>query len=105
MRNLRVFLELFFIMGINWISESVSFFVGWNFKENWDHPMIILIDSINWFIGVLILLIFCSKSTNRNLVRNVVCQNREDLEYYNLARTFSTQLSDKEETFRVMETK
>lgn len=104
MRNLRVFLELFFIMGINWISESVSFFIGWKFKENWDHPLIVFINSINWIIGVLILLIFCSKSTNRNLVRNLFCQDREDLEYYNLARTFSTQLSDKEETFRVMET-
>ena len=86
MRNLRVFLELFFIMGINWASKSVSFFIAWQYRENWDHPLIVFINSINWFISVFILLIFCSKSTNRNL---------EDLEYYSLARTFSTQLSDK----------
>jgi len=103
MRNFRVFLELVFLMGINWISECVSFFVGWQDKENWDHVLLVFFTSINGLIGVFILLLFCYKSTNRGLVKNLFCQYGEDPEYYNLARTFSTQLSDKDETFRVVE--
>ena len=80
------------------------FFVGWKDKENWDHPLLVFISSINWVMGILMLVLFCSKSTNRNLVRNLILQHGEDPEYYNLARTFSTQLSDKDETFRVLET-
>jgi len=104
MRNFRVFIELFFLMGINWISESVVFFVGWTDKDDWDHPLLVLLSSINWLIGVFIFLLFCSKSMNRNLVRNLLFGQRDEPDYYNLARTFSTQLSDKEETFRVIET-
>eukprot|EP00092_Neocalanus_flemingeri_P008481 GFUD01009138.1.p1 GENE.GFUD01009138.1~~GFUD01009138.1.p1 ORF type:complete len:554 (+),score=92.28 GFUD01009138.1:111-1772(+) len=103
MRNFRVFLELVFIMGINWISEIVVFFVGWKAQYYWDHPLLVFVSSINWLIGIFILLLFCSKSTNRNLVRNLLFQSREDPDYYNLARTFSTQLSDKDETFRVLD--
>ena len=80
------------------------FFVGWKYKDDWDHPLLVFISSINWAMGIFILVLFCSKSTNRNLVRNLILQHGEDPEYYNLARTFSTQLSDKDETFRVLET-
>ena len=79
-------------------TESVSFFVGWQDKENWDHVLLVFFTSINGLIGVFILLLFCYKSTNRGLVKNLFCQYGEDPEYYNLARTFSTQLSDTDET-------
>lgn len=104
MRNFRVFIELFFLMGINWISEIVAFFVSWLDKDDWNHILLVLINSINWLIGVFILFLFCSKSMNCNLVKNLLFGQREEPDYYNLARTFSTQLSDKEETFRVIET-
>jgi hypothetical protein len=51
--------------------------------------MIVFINSINWLIGVFILLLFCSKLTNRNLVRKLFLKEEEDL-----AITCSTQLSD-----------
>jgi len=101
MRNFNIFIELVFVMGIHWISESVDFFVGWKFPDVWDHPLIVTLNSINWFSGVFILILFFSKSNNRNLVRSISCKDDDNLSYYDLAGTFSTQLSDKEETFKI----
>jgi len=101
MRNFTVFVDLVFVMGTHWISESVTFFVGWLFPHSWNHPLIVTLNSINWFSGVFILLLFLSKKDNKNLVRSIFCQDDDNLSYYDLAGTFSTQLSDKEEIFKV----
>jgi len=100
-RNFTVFVELVFVMGIHWISESVSFFVNWLSPNNWNHPLIVTLNSINWFSGVFILLLFLSKNNNKNLVRSIFCQEDDNLSYYDLAGTFSTQLSAKEEVFNI----
>jgi len=101
MRNFTVFVELVFVMGIHWMSESADFFVAWLLPNYRNHPLIVTLNSINWFSGVFILLLFFSKTSNKNLVRNISCQDEDNLSYYDLAGTFSTQLSDKEEIFKV----
>ena len=81
--------------------QSADFFVAWLLPNYRNHPLIVTLNSINWFSGVFILLLFFSKTNNKNLMRSICCQDEDNLSYYDLAGTFSTQLSDKEEIFKV----
>jgi len=91
LRNFRILLELIFPMGINWFSEVITFFIGWQYPAYWDHPLLILINSVNWIIGVILLLAFCWKLNNRNLIRKIFLGEESDI---GSGRTFNTQLSE-----------
>jgi len=91
LRNFRILLELIFLMGINWFSEGITFFIGWQYPAYWDHPLLILINSVNWIIGVILLLAFCWKLNNRNLIRKIFLGEESDI---GSGRTFNTQLSE-----------
>jgi len=91
LRNFRILLELIFLMGINWFSEVISFVIEWQYPSYWDHPLLALINSVNWIIGVILLLAFCCKVNNRNLIRKIFLGEERDID---TGRTFNTQLSD-----------
>jgi len=91
LRNFRILVELIFLMGINWFSEVISFFIGWQYPTYWDHPLLTLINSVNWIIGVILLLAFCCKVSNRNHIRKYFLGEEKDND---TGRTFDTQLSN-----------
>jgi len=91
LRNFRILVELIFLMGINWFSEVIYFFIEWQYPAYWDHPLLTLIISFNWIIGVILLLAFCCKVNNRNLIRKIFLGEEKDND---TGRTFNTQLSD-----------
>jgi len=98
MRNCRVFAELVFLMGINWASESVTFFVGWKMKDHWNHPALVFFSSINSSIGILMLIICFSKRANRDIIKN---QFVRQTEVFDSHRTVSSQCSTQEDGFEL----
>jgi len=73
----RIFLELFFLMGVNWISESASFFVQWLSPTNWNHKSLFILEIINWSIGIILFILFFCKENNRYLVMEFIFPDSE----------------------------
>merc|ERR1711936_1169055 len=77
-QSYRLFLELFFIMGVNWIAESASFFVDWLRPGEGEHPVLILLEIINWSIGVIMFIFFICKASNRALLAEMLPSSSVD---------------------------
>merc|ERR1712110_1222044 len=92
MKTYRIFIELFFIMGVNWIAESASFFVDWVHPGTPEHPVLILLEIINWSIGVIMFIFFICKASNRALVAEMLPSSFVDEDAVTL-RTYSSQIS------------
>lgn len=107
--NYRIAAELFFLMGINWITEvsllstlpvtdndlcfqSASFLINWLDKQKWDHAVCTILDCINWSIGIIILLFFLCKFSNRKLVRNLLVSPSSSNE--NITKSLNSQASN-----------
>eukprot|EP00092_Neocalanus_flemingeri_P001980 GFUD01002113.1.p1 GENE.GFUD01002113.1~~GFUD01002113.1.p1 ORF type:complete len:839 (-),score=120.69 GFUD01002113.1:119-2635(-) len=98
MRNCRVLTELVFLMGINWLSESVTFFVSWLAGKHWDFPLLVFLSSINWSIGIFMLLLFFSKKVSRKMIKNLIDGTADNLDSH---RTVSTQDSNRDEGYEL----
>ena len=107
--NYRIAAELFFLMGINWITEvsllstlpvtdndlcfqSASFLINWLDKQKWDHAVCTILDCINWSIGIIILVFFLCKFSNRKLVRNLLVSPSSSNE--NITKSLNSQASN-----------
>jgi len=85
-----IFVEFLFLMGVNWTSESASFFVKWLDPENWDHPILLWLEIVNWSIGIILFILFIRKQSNRSLVLDLIRSGDGDSV---TLRTYSSQLS------------
>jgi len=91
--NYKISAELFFLMGINWIAESIQFFLSWLVKPGWNHhPVFQFLDFFNWSIGLIILLFFLCKASNRGLIRNLYDSPFTSNE--NISKSLSSQISN-----------
>lgn len=106
--NYKIAAEFFFLMGINWITEvsfpppeiyiihqyfqSISFFVGWLDKPSLNHPVFQFLDFINWSIGLIILVFFFCKPSNRRLLRNLYVSPLSSNE--NISKSLTSQVSN-----------
>ena len=68
-QKIAIVLEFSLIMGMTWMSEFIIFVVGWQFKEQWNHPLNWIFSSINWLTGFIILIAFLLKQGNRKLIK------------------------------------
>jgi len=85
-----IFVEFLFIMGVNWISESASFFVRWLDPKHWDHWILFMLEIINWNIGVIMFILFIRKQSNRSMILDHFRSSEGDSV---TLRTYSSQLS------------
>ena len=101
-----IFVEFLFIMGVNWISEvneikrckivhliffqSASFFVKWLDPPHWDNTILFVLEIINWNIGIIMLILFIKKQSNRSMILDLLRSSEGDSV---TLRTYSSQLS------------
>jgi len=93
LRNLRVCAELVVLMGLNWLSEVIDFFIDWYRNEDFTHPMLSFFGYINWSIGILILILFLLKPSNRSFLRNWCLVEVDELERDIFTRSVSFESS------------
>ena len=82
---------LSFIDGDN-ILQSASFFVDWVYPGTPEHPILILLEIINWSIGLIMFVFFICKAGNRALVAEMLPSSLVDEDAVTL-RTYSSQIS------------
>ena len=82
---------LSFIDGDN-ILQSASFFVDWVYPGTPEHPILILLEIINWSIGLIMFVFFICKASNRALVADMLPSSLVDEDAVTL-RTYSSQIS------------
>ena len=110
-RNYKIAAELFFLMGINWITEvtpnsqsgrkemitffpqSASFMVGWFDKPHWNHPVFQVLDFVNWSIGIILLVFFLCKLSNRSLIKTLLLGSSSTNEG-SMVKTMTSQVSN-----------
>jgi len=92
-RNLRVCAELVVLMGLNWLPEVIQFFIDWYRMESFEHPILKFFGYINWSIGILILILFLSKPSNRSFLRNWCLVEVDELERDIITRSVSIESS------------
>jgi len=64
MKHLKLIMSLFFIMGVPWILDVISFFIGKGEHDQRIQNIEIVLDLVNLMSGLLIFIIFvCKKST------------------------------------------
>merc|ERR1719483_583817 len=93
--NIKVCIQFFFVMGITWLADILSFFVEWLVPRSWSHPALLVVNSINWGSGVIILMLFVSKSSNRDLLKNYLTPSTSQENIYEgLQATVSTHVAN-----------
>ena len=76
----------------NYILQSASFFVDWVQPGSPEHPILILLEIINWSIGLIMFVFFICKASNRALMAEMLPSSLVDEESVTL-RTYSSQIS------------
>ena len=72
--------------------QSASFFVDWVHPGTPEHPVLVLLEIINWSIGVIMFIFFICKASNRALVAEMLPSSFVDEDAVTL-RTYSSQIS------------
>ena len=53
-------------------TQSASFMVGWWDNPNSNHPAFEVLDFVNWSIGIILLVFFLLKPSNRSLIKTLL---------------------------------
>ena len=67
--------------------------VGWFDKPNWNHPVFQVLDFINWSIGIILLVFFLRKLSNRSLIRTLLVGSSSTAESQ-MVKTMTSQVSN-----------
>ena len=73
------------------LCQSASFFLNWQQPEVWRHPVLTVLETINWSVGIILLLLFLCKRSNRLLLADLLAPGVESDAV--TLRTYSSQLS------------
>ena len=67
--------------------------VGWFDKPNWNHPVFQVLDFVNWSIGMILLLFFLGKLSNRSLIKTMLVRSSFSNESL-IVKTMTSQVSN-----------